>query len=254
MPTLLEGDRRFTLKLVGSNLDRLADLVKDGYDIVCSCPTCGFMFKNILKEGAYYSDEYQDAVGAHEHYLKIPGDAKTANPESNTFMMLKKTLYKGLLKDEGYFSSIDPQKRIMVAENTYDLGEYLRDLHMAGELKTTFGPLPVRSAYYPPCHLREQNIGRPYQELLDLIPKMITEPIHGEFYCCGMAGIMGFKREFYTTSIKMGSRLIEKIKDIHPQWLVTDCLSCRLQFNQMTPYKVLHPIEILQKSYTTFGG
>ncbi|MBU0986726.1 MAG: FeS-binding protein, partial [Proteobacteria bacterium] len=247
MPTLLEGDRQFTLKLVGFNVDHLADVVKDGYDIVCSCPTCGFMLKDIIKEGAYYSDKYQNYVGADEHYMKIPGDTKTANPGSNTFMMLKKSLYKGLLKDEGYFSSIDPQKRIMVAENTYDLGEYLRDLHVAGELETTFGPVPIRSAYYPPCHLREQNIGRPYQELLNLIPKMTTEPIQGEFYCCGMAGIMGFKRGFYATSIKMGSRLIEKIKDIDPQWLVTDCLSCRLQFRQMTPYKVLHPIEILKK-------
>lgn len=253
MPTLLEGDRRFTLKLVGFNVDRLADVVKDGYDIVCSCPTCGFMLKDILKEGAYYSDEYQDAVGADEHYMKIPGDRKTANPGDNTFVMLKKSLYKGLLKDEGYFSSIDPQKRIMVAENTYDLGEYLRNLHVAGELETTFGPISIRSAYYPPCHLREQNIGRPYQELLDLIPEMTTEPIQGEFYCCGMGGIMGFKREFYKTSLKMGSRLIGKIKDVDPQWLVTDCLSCRLQFDQMTPYNVLHPIEILKKSYATYG-
>jgi len=254
MPTLLEGDQQFTLNLVGFNLNLLADVVKDGYDIVCSCPTCGFMLKDIIKEGAYYSDKYQNYVGADEHYMKIPGDAKTANPGSNTFILLKKSLYRGLLKDEGYFSCIDPRKRIMVAENTYDLGEYLRDLHVAGELETTFGPVQVRSTYYPPCHLREQNIGRPYQELLDLIPKMITEPIHGEFYCCGMAGIMGFKREFHKTSIKMGSRLIGKIKDIHPQLLVTDCLSCRLQFNQVTSYKVLHPIEILQKSYTTYDG
>jgi glycerol-3-phosphate dehydrogenase subunit C len=252
MPTLLEGDQRFTLKLVNFNIDQLAEVVKDGYDIVCSCPTCGFMLKEILKEGAYYSDEYQNAVGANEQYMKIPGDRKTANPGSSSFMMLKKSLYKGLLKDEGYFSSIDSRKRILVAENTFDLGEYLRDLHAVGELETTFGPVKVRSAYYPPCHLREQNIGKPYQELLNLIPKMTTEPIQGEFYCCGMAGIMGFKREFHNTSIKMGSRLIGKIKEVDPEWLVTDCLSCRLQFHQMTPYKVLHPIEILQKSYAEY--
>jgi glycerol-3-phosphate dehydrogenase subunit C len=69
-------------------------------------------------------------------------------------------MYQGILKDDGYFSAIDPMKRIMVAENTYDLGEYLINLHRSGELKTDFGEVSGRMVYYPPCHLREQNIGR----------------------------------------------------------------------------------------------
>ena len=60
---------------------------------------------------------------------------------------------------------------------------------------------------------------------------------------------MGFKREFHTPSIQLGARLMEKIKELNPERLVTDCLSCRLQFNQLTPYKVYHPIEILNESY-----
>jgi glycerol-3-phosphate dehydrogenase subunit C len=47
----------------------------------------------------------------------------------------------------------------------------------------------------------------------------------------------------------MGSRLMAKIKQLNPDQLVTDCLSCRLQFRQMTRYPVQHPIEILCKSY-----
>ncbi|UCD31217.1 MAG: hypothetical protein JSV38_10425, partial [Desulfobacterales bacterium] len=66
MPTLLEGDRKLTLKFAEFNMDRLAEVVEDGYDIVCSCPTCGYMLKNVLKEGAYYSSEYQADVGADE--------------------------------------------------------------------------------------------------------------------------------------------------------------------------------------------
>ena len=37
-----------------------------------------------------------------------------------------------------------------------------------------------------------------------------------------------------------------KIKELDPAMLVTDCLSCRLQFKQLLPYKVYHPIEILK--------
>ena len=40
-----------------------------------------------------------------------------------------------------------------------------------------------------------------------------------------------------------------KIKELNPELLVTDCLSCRLQFHQLLPNKVLHPIEILWEGY-----
>ena len=38
----------------------------------------------------------------------------------------------------------------------------------------------------------------------------------------------------------------------NPERLVTDCLSCRLQFNQLLPYAVFHPVEILNESYASF--
>jgi glycerol-3-phosphate dehydrogenase subunit C len=246
MPSMLEGDRPLTLEFVKNNIDTLAEIVADGYDLVCSCPTCGFMLRNVLKEGAYYSEQYQASVGAGGAYFKIPTTGVSANPGGKKFNVLKKSMFQDILKDDGYFSPIDPMKRIRVAENTYDLGEYLLDLHRAGELKTTFGEISGHLVYYPPCHLREQNIGRPYQELLSLLPGVNLEPVDGSLYCCGMAGIMGFKKDFHETSLHLGHRLMDRIKALDPQWLVTDCLSCRLQFNQTLPYKVLHPIEVLK--------
>jgi glycerol-3-phosphate dehydrogenase subunit C len=249
MPTLLEGDRKLTMELVRFNLDHLTAAVESGYDIVCSCPTCGFMLKNILKEGAYYSPEYQESVGADERYIKIPVGMASKNPGNRKFELVKKGMYEKILKDEGYFSTLSPLKRITVAENTYDLGDFLADLYRSGELKTTFGPVSARMVYYPPCHLREQNIGRPYLELLNIIPGINLEPIKGNLFCCGMGGIMGFKREFHHASIHLGDRLINKIKALNPENIVTDCLSCRLQFSQLTPHKVIHPIELLRQAY-----
>jgi glycerol-3-phosphate dehydrogenase subunit C len=251
MPSMLEGDRQLTLEFVKHNMDSLADAVASGYDIVCSCPTCGFMLRNVLKEGAYYSSAYQASVGADGAYLKIPARVASANPGGKKFDLLKKNMFQDILKDEGYFSSIDPMKRIMVADNTYDIGEYLIDLHRAGEFKTAFSEISGRMVYYPPCHLREQNIGRPYEELLNLLPGVKLEPVDGSLYCCGMAGVMGFKRDFHETSIHLGSRLMDKIKGLAPERLITDCLSCRLQFNQLLPYKVLHPIELIKEAYST---
>jgi len=85
--------------------------------------------------------------------------------------------------------------------------------------------------------------------LLNLIPDINLESIDGSLYCCGMAGIMGFKQEFYGTSVQLGNRLMAKIKEFQPETIVTDCLSCRLQFRQLLPYKVQHPIEIISQAY-----
>ncbi len=284
MPSMLEGDRKVTLSFAGKTIDHLAEVVADGYQIVSSCPTCGYMIKTALLEGAYYSDAYQDLVGGSEDILKVPGkmtsggakskegcipsqlkatfgghhmttetvavkDAVTGSVKEEQFRMLDKSIYGRLLKDNGYFSSIDPLKRIRVAENTYDMGEYLLDMHHNGEFKVPQGPIPGKMVYYPPCHQREQDIGKPYIDLMALIPGISLESLETAMYCCGIAGIMGFKKDFHKASMQMGSRLMGKIKQLAPDLLVTDCLSCRLQFNQMTPYPVAHPIEVLSQSY-----
>jgi glycerol-3-phosphate dehydrogenase subunit C len=284
MPSMLEGDRKVTLAFAERTVQHLADVVSDGYDIVGSCPTCGYMLKIALKECAYYSEAYQDLVGGDERQLKIPDNISYKGATNNasslpnglkatfgghhmtretiqvtdptdgsvrevSFRVLDRSIYGKILKDDGYFSRIDPLKRIKVAENTYDLGQYLLELHRSNELSTALGPVPGQRIYYPPCHQREQEIGTPYLDLLALIPDMSMEAIQTNTFCCGIAGIMGFKRDFHRSSLYLGSRLMAKIKRMDPDQLVTDCLSCRLQFNQMTTYPVIHPIEVLSQAY-----
>ncbi len=253
MPTMLEGDMDATLKFARFNIDRLSELAEDGYDIVCSCPTCGYMIRQVLKEGAYYSKQYQDRVGGGGDHLKLPAKMCAIDAGTEKFVTVKTSIFGKILKDDGCFSSIDPEKRILVAENTFDLGEYLLDLREDEVWKSEPGPVETRAVYYPPCHLREQDIGFPYLELLGPIPGLALENIEGSFNCCGIAGIMGFKKEFHKASIKMGSRLIGKIRRIDPEAIVTDCLSCRLQFNQTTPYPVRHPVEVIRDAYLGTG-
>jgi len=214
-----------------------------------SCPTCSYMLRKVLGRGAYYSEAYQESVGGDEKGIKVPVGKQLDEHGTRKFESLSKTIYKGILRDDGYFSSISPLKRIKVAENTYDLGEYLMDLYKKGEISTDFGSVAGRNVYYPPCHLREQQIGQPYAELLKKIPGIELAVAGGAFDCCGLAGVMGFKREFHDASVRMGSPLMEKIQALKPERIVTDCLSCRLQFEQLLPYDVVHPIEILHGAY-----
>ena len=251
MPSLLEGDRELTQEFARFNVPRLLEAAKSGYDIVCSCPTCGYLIKHVLREGAYFSQEYLDSVTSDDgRFINLPKfGARTVKGEGD-FYHVSNTWREALI-DEGYFSSFKPGDRIMIAESAYDMGEYLRQLHSEGQLDVGFGPVRLNAAYYPPCHLREQKIGKPYQELLEMIPEMSVQPVEG-LYCCGNAGIMGFKEEFHHRSIRIGSSLLAKLKGLEAETIATDCLSCRIQFNQMTDYEVLHPLEIIRLSYENY--
>ena len=251
MPSLLEGDKRLTLRFARFNVPRLAKAVEEGYDIVCSCPSCGYMLKNILKVGVYYSPEYLESVVSTDGFVNVAVGYGINLPIAQGIIKVRKELVQGMLDDEAYFSAISPKMRIMIAENVYDVGEYLEILNKDGALDTKFGEISLKAAYYPPCHQREQKIGRPYELLLGLIPGLSLQTISG-IYCCGNGGIMGFKEEFHHKSIKIASSLMAKIRRLNPDIITTDCLSCRLQFSQLTPYGQLHPIQIIQKAYDNY--
>ncbi len=245
MPFLVEGDRSRTLKLAQTNMERLLEAARAGDDIIYSCPTCGFFLKSLLKERAYYSDAYQKSVDAAEDVLKVPAPGQ----EGKKFWYLKKSMYKHILKDDGYFSSIDPMDRVELSDHLYDFGAYLTRLHAEGRLATDFKSLAARMVYFAPCHLREQKMGRPWLDLLKLVPELDIEPVGGEYDCCGMGGIFGFKDHFHQKSLDLGEPLMEKIRAKDPQAIVTDCMSCRLQFSHCLPYPVFHPVEVLARAY-----
>ncbi len=248
MPPFLEGDRTKALEMARANVTRLAGLAAEGFDIICSCPTCGYVLKKLIRERAYYAESYQRSVGAAPDALKIPksdGHRPDSPPAFNT---LRKSIYGRILKDDGHFAPIDPLERIAVAENTWDAGEYLAG---AVEIKGVGkNAVPrTRLAYFVPCHQREQGIGRPYQALLQKVPGLEIDVVDGAYECCGMGGIMGFKKDFHAPSLELGAAVAAKIKTLRPDIVVTDCLSCRLQLAHMTPFRVQHPLEILAAAW-----
>ena len=249
MPTLLEGDEHTTFERVRSNLETLMETVQAGYELVCSCPTCGYLMKILLKEKACFSQAYQKSVNAGADEIMVPG-RKAGNED---FVYLKKSMYEKILKDDGYFSGLDPLDRIALSGKIVDMGEYLDRLHREKLLNTRFGKLGGRMVYYAPCHQREQGIGSPYEKLLALIPGLTIKPVGGALDCCGMGGSLGFKEVFHEASVKLGKPLMQKIQAADPAAVITDCLSCRLQFQQMLPFPVFHPLEIIFRAYEAAG-
>jgi len=245
MPTLVEGALRATLKRARLNLDSILTAMDMGFVPVSSCPTCGFLMKVLLKEGAYHSEAYQRLIRAGDNEIKIPDGRKTGQ-----FKCLKKSLYATVLKDDGLLGELNPLDRIDVSDRFRDIGEYLARLLSEERLDTRFRAVAKRVVYFAPCHQREQKIGSPYLRLLSLIPGLDIEQIGGPMDCCGMGGSLGYKKDFHDASVSLGSSLAAKISGHEPDIVVTDCLSCRLQFHHLLPFQVCHPLEILADAYS----
>ena len=246
MPTLVEGMESITRTRVQKNLDSFQAAADDGFDLVSTCPTCGFFMKVLLREGAHYSEAYQQAAGAGADEIRLPGTGRDKG--GHTF--LKKSIYGKILKDTPRFAGIDPLARIRLSEALLDMGAYLERLHREERFDTNLEPMAGRMVYFAPCHQREQHIGSPYETLLGLVPCLELRRIGGSMDCCGMGGSLGFKKTFHDASVRLGQPLAEKIKESSPEAIVTDCLSCRLQFRHLLPsLPVFHPLEIIASAY-----
>jgi glycerol-3-phosphate dehydrogenase subunit C len=256
MPTLLEGDRRRTTDLVREIVDRWSGFVDQGYDIICSCPTCAYMLKVVVSAGAGEHKLLRMLAESKGDFVDWPAQESMlayVDPHTGDTVQVAKKYIERMIDRTSYFAGIYPEKRLKISENTYDAGEYLLKLHRADALDTAFEPYEIDAVYYPPCHAREQRLESPYGDLLNLIPGFNMAAINGN-YCCGNAGIMGFKKEFHHNSIKIAGHLISTIRKLDPQLLTTECLSCRLQFQQLTNYRVKHPIEIIREAYGRQNG
>jgi glycerol-3-phosphate dehydrogenase subunit C len=135
-----------------------------------------------------------------------------------------------------------------VAGHIFDLFEFLRNLIESGSLNLHFKELPLKAAYFAPCHLRSLNIGLPALEILRLIPGLQLDNIDAD--CCGLGGTFGFKKEKYEISQEIGKDLAEAIDRLKPEIVLTDCEGCRMQIRHLTGLKVLHPVQILRDSLT----
>src|SRR5579885_1512519 len=97
----------------------------------------------------------------------------------------------------------------LVAQNTYDLSEYLIMLHEQKKLDLDFTEQVGQVRYHQPCHLMAQNIGFKAQELLKLIPGADVRRLQA---CSGHDGSWSVKKEYFEESMKVGRPLFNFMK------------------------------------------
>jgi glycerol-3-phosphate dehydrogenase subunit C len=155
-----------------------------------------------------------------------------------------------LKSDYQHILGLDDDGTQALAAGVYDICEFLAALHVEGRLKTDFrpidgivGPIP----YHAPCQLKAHGVGRPALDVLDLIPGL--RAVEMDVDCCGIAGTYGYKAEKRQIAEDVGRSLFDRIKRSGAPLAVCDTETCRWQIAQMTGVRVVHPIELLARSY-----
>jgi len=135
----------------------------------------------------------------------------------------------------------------LVAENTYDIFEFLRLEHEQGRLNTNFQPVALTLPYHPPCQLRAHRIGRPALDILEMVPGLRL--LESTSPCCGIAGTYGVKREKYEIGMAVGAGLFDFVQRSGSNLALCDSETCRWQITHGTGVASKHPIEILHRAY-----
>jgi len=193
MAMISAGDLEPAREIARENLRALADLAREGCQIVCTEPTAALCLK-------------------HEYPMLI-----------------------------------DHPDVAVVASQVIEAGDFLRQLHAAGRLRTDFQPLDFAVGYHTPCHLKALGMGTPLADLLKLIPRLDVRRI--EEGCSGMAGAWGLTSRNFKDSIRIGWGLITRMRAGDLTVGVTECSSCRMQMEQGTQVPTLHPLKLLALAY-----
>lgn len=119
------------------------------------------------------------------------------------------------------------------------------------------GPLALRVAYDPPCHLiHAQRVTDPPLALLAAIPELEVVEHEESDHCCGSAGIYGLLEPALSRVVL--DRKIAALRTVAPAAIVTGNPGCAMQLGaglraagDRTP--VMHPVELLDRSYRSAG-
>lgn len=152
-----------------------------------------------------------------------------------------------LKSDYRHILDIDTEEAKWVAQQTYDICEFLLDLADAGELKTDFKPIEATLPYHSPCQLRAHNMGLPAIDLMEMIPGVKIKHVQAD--CCGIAGTYGYKKEKYQIGMEVGKPVFDQVKASSSKVAVCDSETCRWQIGYATGTKMIHPIELLAQAY-----
>jgi FAD/FMN-containing dehydrogenase/Fe-S oxidoreductase len=152
-----------------------------------------------------------------------------------------------LMLRHDYPDLVDDPDASLVAGQVVELTTFLWELHLRGLLRTDLEPLFLSVGHHVPCHMKALGRTPAGPDLLRLVPGLRVHTI--DVSCSGMAGTFGLKASNHQLSLNAGQPMLDQLR--RPRSLVgsTECSACRLQLEEGTGKRTLHPAQYLALSY-----
>jgi len=153
-----------------------------------------------------------------------------------------------LTLSQDYLDLFDDVDTRSVSAHTVELTAFLWNLHEAGSLRTDFvHRLDLQLGHHVPCHVKALGGEPAGPKLLGLIPGLEVFTIDKS--CSGMAGTYGLQAANYTDSLKAGRPMLDELKRPRVLYGSTECGACRMQMQEGSRKRALHPIQYLALAY-----
>ncbi|MBP9114925.1 MAG: Fe-S oxidoreductase [Acidimicrobiia bacterium] len=142
-----------------------------------------------------------------------------------------------------YLGSKDAQK---VADNTYDVSEYLMKQHKISPLNKDFdGQTFDTITWHQPCHYGAQNMG-PQSSLL---MKLTGAKVEMTTRCSAIDGTWGLRKENVSMARKIAKPLMDFVNKKESNLVAGDCNLANTAIEEGTGRLPVHPIQVLNAAY-----
>jgi Fe-S oxidoreductase len=162
---------------------------------------------------------------------------RIVSPEPSAVLMLA----------QDYLDILNDPDTAAVAANTVELTTYLGELRSRNALRTDFHPLDITLGHHIPCHLKALRGPATAPNLLGLVPGLRVLTIDAG--CSGMGGMWGWKARNYAPSLAAGAGMFAELNRPRILFGSTECSSCRMQMQEGTGKRTLHPVQYLAYAY-----
>ncbi len=152
-----------------------------------------------------------------------------------------------LMLRQDYLDLLEDADARQLAEHTVELTTFLAELHGQGRLRTDFHPLPLSVGHHVPCHVKALGAPPAGPALLSLIPEMRVHTM--DVSCSGMAGPFGLRADQVATSRAAGAPMLQRLRRPHILFGSTECSACRMQMEDASGKRTLHPAQYLALAY-----
>ena len=155
----------------------------------------------------------------------------------------------GMTLKNDYLDVYDTPESRLVAQNTFDIHEYLSMLaHMGLLRREKMQPIDRKCLVHFHCHTIVQQVSNQVKEVLHMIPSLKFDIL--ENGCCGNGGAYSFLKGNLEPSLKMGQKLATDVmKATVPVYSTGE--SCKVQLEQASNgVKIGLTAELLAESFS----